>query len=318
MLKILIDTDPGVDDAIALLFALAHPQFEVMGITTVGGNVDLDHVTDNAAGLLYLAKRPEIPLVRGLQSVGRQRSEDVHGAGGLGGVNLAASGIKICENASQFIVETVRANPGDIRLIGIGPLTNIAEAIRLEPRLPQLAEGLSIMGGAEVGGNVTDWAEFNIWQDPLAGATVFAQDWLHLDMVGLDATAKAVLTPNVRELCYQFGLAGERIGTLIHDITRDYLNSYWARNRVLGCRIHDLLAVALLADPTISQGIQAEVSVQVGGVQDGRTIVKRGGGNVRVYTDSTDNDKLMRLTMTTLFPHHLDDISAVLDTGFTN
>lgn len=313
MLKLLIDTDPGVDDAIALLFALKYHKFEVMGTTTVGGNVDITDVTANAAGLLNLAKRPDIPLIQGLQSQGRQRSEDVHGAGGLGGVHLDAGQINVHENAGRFIVETVRANPGEIRLVGLGPLTNIADAIRLEPRLPQLAEGLSIMGGAEFGGNVSNWAEFNIWQDPNSAATVFAQDWRHLDMVGLDATAKAVLTPNIRELCFQLGLAGQPIGTLIHDITRNYLNSYWQRQRVLGCRIHDLLTLALLADPTITQSVKAKVKVQIGGSQDGRTIVSRGSGNVQLYTDSTDNTRLMRLTLSTLFPKNLEEIRTVLE-----
>lgn len=312
MLKLIIDTDPGVDDAMALLFALNCPKFEVMGITTVGGNVDISHVTANAAGLLNLAKRPDVPLVSGRQAEGRERSEDVHGAGGLGGVHLDAGQIRAHKNASAFIVETLRANPGEIRLVGLGPLTNIADAIRLEPKLPQLAEGLSIMGGAEFGGNVSNWAEFNIWQDPNSAATVFAQDWRRLDMVGLDATAKAVLTPNIRELCFQLGLAGQPIGTVIHDITRNYLNSYWARNRVLGCRIHDLLAVALLADPTISRSVEAKVKIQVGGAQDGRTIVERGSGNVQLYTDSTDNKKLMRLAMSTLFPQNLEEIRTVL------
>ncbi len=304
-MKILVDTDPGVDDAFALLFALANPNLEVIGVTTVGGNAFLDDVTRNASGLLALAKRYydfTIPTLHmGLQSHRRGNAESVHGIGGLGGVHLPAN-FSVGNDAIGFIVETLRANPGEIRLVTLGPLTNIAAALEVEPELPRLAAGISIMGGAERGGNSGNEAEFNIWQDPAAAEKVFDAAWTSFSMCGLDATACTTFTPGLRELCFQVGREGNEIGTLLHDITRDYINRDWTANQVLGCRVHDLLPVALLVDETIAKSVKARVRVQVGGPFDGRTIVTRGTGDVNVYTDSTDNKKLMNLLMLTLFP----------------
>lgn len=305
-MKLIIDTDPGVDDAFALLFALAHPQLEVVGVTTVGGNVGLDAVTRNASGLIALSARHydfNIPqLFKGLQAEGRERAEAVHGAGGLGGVVLDAE-TPVKEGAVEYIVRTLRSTPGQIHLVALGPMTNIAAALELEPDLPKLAAGLSIMGGAERGGNVGNAAEFNIWQDPEAAEKVFMAKWRSLAMCGLDATNQATFTPDLRELCFQAGRDGNQVGALLHDITRDYINRDWQANRVLGCRIHDLLPVALLVNPRITEYVAAKVRVQVGGPYDGRTVVTRSTGTVKVYTDTTNNSMLMGLFMNTLFPN---------------
>lgn len=324
-MKILIDTDPGVDDAIALLLALKHPMLEVVGVTTIGGNVGIDHTTVNAAGILQLAKRSDVPLYRGEEGPLVHlpgRSSTAHGEDGLGGVNLPHDEVLVSEgSAVSFIVDTINANPGEITLVPIGPLTNIARALELDPSIVDKVAGVMIMGGAEGTGNITPSAEFNFWHDPQAARKVIDAGFPNVTIVGLDATARVFLTPGVRELLYQLD---QPVARFIHDITRTYADFYWKRRRLVGAELCDVLAVALLIDPTLVRTVDTHVEVCDEGLCEGRSVVARTDfyrdriPNARFATSQVDTKQFMELLLTTLFPSETADIVPILNHEYRN
>src|SRR5215469_16178453 len=182
MPRIILDTDPGIDDALALFLALASPEVQLEAITTVSGNVDVHKTTRNALALLELAGRTDIPVARGCaEPLVRQvvSAAHVHGDNGLGGVVLPEPHTRpVSQHAIEVIIEKILAAPGEITLVPIGPLTNIALALRTEPRLAEQVREVVIMGGALlVPGNVTAAAEFNIYADPHAAHMVLHAGW---------------------------------------------------------------------------------------------------------------------------------------------
>src|SRR2546426_10720650 len=194
MYRIILDTDPGIDDALALFLALASPELQLEAITTVSGNVHVDLTTRNALTLLELAGRTDIPVARGCdRPLSRQPvfAEYVHGQNGLGGVELPEPQLQpVGQHAVDLIIERVMAAPREITLVPIGPLTNIALALRKEPRIAEHVREVVIMGGAlRVPGNVTPEAEFNIYADPHAAHIVFHAGW-PIRLVSLDVTNK--------------------------------------------------------------------------------------------------------------------------------
>src|SRR6188768_2792434 len=186
--KILLDCDPGLDDALALLLAHGDPDLELVAVTTVGGNVGLSLTTKNALELReYLGF--DVPVAAGADGplVGPTRDAvEVHGETGLGNTNLPAATKPVDDrHAVELIIETLRAQPGAIHLVATGPLTNIALALKQEPAIARWAASFTIMGGSFTRGNVTPAAEFNIYADPEAARIVFDADW-RVTMVGLD------------------------------------------------------------------------------------------------------------------------------------
>src|ERR1051326_1178405 len=197
MRHIILDTDPGIDDALALFLALASPEVQLEAITTVSGNVDVAFTTYNALTLLELAGRTDIPVARGCdRPLIRQpfNAAFVHGDNGLGGLQLPEPHIQpLAEHAIEVIIEKVMAAPKEITLVAIGPLTNIALALRQEPRIVEQVQEVVIMGGALlVPGNDTPEAEFNIYVDPQAAHIVLHAGW-PIRLVSLDATTRTVL-----------------------------------------------------------------------------------------------------------------------------
>ena len=200
--RVILDCDPGIDDALAIVFACGHPGLDLTGVTTVSGNVDLGKVTANALSVLELAGRPDVPVTAGsarplLRPIADAR--DVHGESGLGAATLPpARAEAIPGHAVDFLIEQIGAAPGQITLVATGPLTNIALAVRREPRLTGWVRDFVIMGGSTGRGNTTPAAEFNIWADPEAAAIVFGAGW-QVTMVGLDVTLQARATPAVQD-----------------------------------------------------------------------------------------------------------------------
>jgi inosine-uridine nucleoside N-ribohydrolase len=191
--RIILDTDPGVDDAIAILLALRSPELKVEAVTPVAGNVPLDFTLPNALKLLELAGRTDIPVAAGA-SAPLVRSlitaRYVHGNNGLGGVELPEPKMQpVKETATEIIRRIVRANPGEISIVAVGPLTNVATALRADPGLIPLIRSIVIMGGSLSGGNITPAAEFNFYVDPEAARIVF-DSGAPITMVGLDVTRK--------------------------------------------------------------------------------------------------------------------------------
>jgi purine nucleosidase len=209
--KVILDCDPGIDDALAIAFACGHPGLELLGLTTVGGNVDLATTTANALSVRDFVGCPEVPVVAGspvplLRSVLDARH--VHGESGLGAARLPppASGARD-GHAVDFLIDTIGAAAGEITLVATGPLTNIALAVRREPRLVTQVRDFVIMGGSAGRGNVTPAAEFNIAADPEAAAIVFGAGWT-VTMVGLDVTHLARATAVVQERMRGLGRLG--------------------------------------------------------------------------------------------------------------
>lgn len=259
--KIILDCDPGVDDALATVFAAGSPELDLVGVTTVAGNVTLDKTTANAlrlqeflGGEWPVTAGSSAPLLRPLST------GDAHGEDGLGGATLPAPAAGARPgHAAEFIIEALRAAPGDITLVATGPLTNIALAVRLEPKLPELVRDFVIMGGSSSRGNVTPAAEFNIATDPDAAAVVFGAGWT-VTMVGLDVTLQAVASPDVMA---RLGTLGRLAGELLLPCLRGYADEGLPGGG--GPPVHDMCAVAHLADPRLVGCKPARVEVETTG-----------------------------------------------------
>jgi purine nucleosidase len=208
---IILDCDPGIDDALAIAFAVGHPGIDLAGITTVAGNVGLDKTTANALAVASFAGAAGVPVTAGcaapLMREGR-RAGHVHGESGLGGAVLPPP-VRAAEDghAIDFIIERIAAAPGEVTLVATGPLTNIGLALGREPRLARWVRDFVIMGGSAGRGNVTPAAEFNIWADPEAAAIVFGAGWT-VRMIGLDVTLRARATQAVQRRMRDFGKLG--------------------------------------------------------------------------------------------------------------
>jgi uridine nucleosidase len=201
--KIIIDTDPGVDDTIAICVALRSPEVQVIGLTSVFGNAPGEVTAQNALRLVELEGHGDIPVARGsdvplvfpLERLGTW----VHGEDGMGNTHPPAPrGKLVDQTAAEFIIDTVRANPGEVTLVPVGPLTNLGLALRLDPGIAGLVKEVVIMGGAVAcPGNMTPVAEANIYHDPHAADMVMAAGW-PLTIVGLDVTHKTMMTTQFR------------------------------------------------------------------------------------------------------------------------
>ena len=276
--KILIDTDPGVDDAMGILFALRSPELDVVGMTAVFGNTDVDTAALNALRLTELEGHGHIPVAKGagrpIVIPPRPLADFVHGEDGLGGINPPPpTGGLLGIPAAQFVVETITHNPGEITLVPVGPLTNIALALRLEPNIVDLVKQVVIMGGAAyVPGNASPAGEANIFNDPHAAAIVFTAGW-PLTMVGLDVTMKCVMT---KRYLHELGGVGNPSTDLIRRILPLY-QDYHDQEYGMGGDIHthDPSAIAYLVNPGLFQTESLAVFVETEGRCSGQTVPDR-------------------------------------------
>jgi len=260
--RAIIDTDPGTDDALAIFLALRSPELKVEALTPVAGNVPLELTLPNALRLLEIAGRTDIPVAAGADRPLTRKlitASYAHGENGLGGVDFPAPKMKpVAESAAQLIRRMVRQSPGEIHLIAIGPLTNLALAFQQDPQLPKLIPSLTIMGGSVSGGNVTPSAEFNIYVDPEAAQAVF-QAGIPLTMVGLDVTRKAVLR---EEHIQALEAAHNPVSQAAGRITRAIRNRSRGGN---GQAMHDSLALATFLDPSLVTLQEMHVEVETRG-----------------------------------------------------
>lgn len=197
MTDVIIDCDPGIDDALALALAISHPDINILGVTTVAGNRGLDQVTRNALDLLDFFGAADIPVAAGAARPLRRDHvpATVHGDSGLGGHELARSSSSARDDAAAFLVETVMTRPPhSVTIVAIGPLTNLAEALRRDPRIAQRVRQVVLMGGGRGVGNMTPVAEFNIYVDPDAADIVIPAKW-PVTIIGLDLTWQAGIGP---------------------------------------------------------------------------------------------------------------------------
>lgn len=271
--KVIIDTDPGIDDAMAIFFALQAKEIEVVGLTTVFGNVPVDMSAANALRLCDIAK-VDIPVTKGVARawVGPESTyaHFVHGDNGFGDVPLEAPKRQLDPRSSaQFIVDMARQYPGEITVVAIAPLGNIALALRLEPELPKLLKALTIMGGAAYcPGNVTPVAEANIWNDAHAADIVFNAGF-NLQMFGLDVTkAVSFHQADLEELT----TASPVLGGFVSDVAQFYMDFYAREIGERACYFHDVLPLAHLIKPDLFEFQQGQVRVSTDPVTIGQTV----------------------------------------------
>ena len=224
--KVIIDCDPGIDDSLALILALNSPELEIVGITTVSGNVKADQGAKNALKVLKLMNREDIPVYIG-EEIPLERelvtAQDTHGEDGLGETNYEEANVEINYGGVDFILENARK--GDISVIALGPLTNLATAIERDEEGFNMINEIVSMGGAfRSHGNCSQVAEFNYWVDPHGVKEVFDRSKVPFSMVGLDVTREIILTPNLIEFINQIG--GD-VANFIVDITRFYVDFHW-------------------------------------------------------------------------------------------
>ncbi|MBC7591921.1 MAG: nucleoside hydrolase [Salinibacterium sp.] len=270
--KLLLDCDPGLDDALALLLAHGDPDLELVGVTTVGGNVKLENTTRNALQLREYLKFAKVPVSAGAAEPLTRQFRDaahVHGAGGLGNVKLPEATLAVTGiHAVDFIIDTLRATPGAVHLVATGPMTNIALALEKEPALARWAASFTIMGGSYTRGNATVAAEFNIWADPEAARIVFDADW-RVTMIGLDLTLQAQANSIIIERM-------KRLGALADDLIVPLATFYFNPNLPDwdGQAVHDVCAVAYVARPDLFDTRPARVDIETTGeFTSGMTVV---------------------------------------------
>jgi purine nucleosidase len=271
--RILIDTDPGIDDSLAILLALASPELSLEGLSIVHGNCSLEQAVRNGLSILELANAGHIPLARGCELPLVQPSLlalETHGNTGLGYAKLPEPRIQpIVQHGCDFLIEKVMADPGQITLVGIGPLTNVALAIRKEPEFGKSLKELVIMGGAiRHEGNTTALAEFNTFVDPHAAHIVFHAG-IPTTLVPLDVTYQCILTAQDVERLLKIQ---SPISRFIRDTTNFYMEYHDAYQGIQGCIINDPLALALTFAPELCDYQDLPVDVDIsGGVSMGKT-----------------------------------------------
>jgi inosine-uridine nucleoside N-ribohydrolase len=264
--KVLIDTDPGIDDSLAILLALASPEIELVGITVVHGNCSSEQGTVNALSVLELVKGGNIPVAAGCTLPLVQPSllaPETHGSSGIGYARLPEPKIKpINQHAVDFLIESILGSPDEVTLVAIGPLTNLAMAIRLEPRTISSIKEIICMGGAiRHPGNTTPLAEFNTYVDPHAAHIVYHAG-IPFTMVPLDVTYQCILTPEDVQRLLKIDSPVIRF---IADATRFYMSFHDEYQHITGCVINDPLALALAFAPELVTCEELYVDVDIGG-----------------------------------------------------
>jgi purine nucleosidase len=271
--RLIIDTDPGIDDSLAILLALASPEVKLEALTVVSGNSTAQQGVINALGVLELVKSVEIPVAQGATIPLIQPllvATETHGEVGIGYARLPLPSRKpVQQHAVDLIIDMVLSNPGEISLVAIGPLTNIALAVRLEPRIVEAVREVIIMGGAiRAGGNTTPLAEYNIYCDPHAAHIVF-HSGLPITLVPLDVTYQAILTRKDVDRLLEIQ---SPISRFIADATRFYMEFHNEYQKIEGCVINDPLALALTFAPDLVDTERLFVDVDIsGGVSMGKT-----------------------------------------------
>ena len=297
--KIILDCDPGHDDAMAILLAHGNPEIELLGITTVAGNQTLDKTSLNARRVCTVAGIRGVPVAAGCDrplTRALKTAAYIHGESGLDGPAFGEPTVPLDErHAVDLIIELVMESRGDVTLVPTGPLTNIAMALRKEPRIVQKVQEVILMGGAYTRGNTTPAAEFNIYVDPEAAEIVFTAGW-PLTMVGLDLTHQALATPAVLERIAGLGTPIARIAVELLEFFRE---TYRRNAGFDSPPVHDPCAVARVIDPGVMQCVDAFVAIETRGeFSSGMTVTDFASGkaNVQVAT-RLDVNKFWNLTV---------------------
>lgn len=302
---VIIDCDPGIDDAVAILLALASPELDVRAITAVAGNVPLSRTAPNALRVLDLVGRADLPVAAGadrpLVHVPRMDSAETHGETGLDGSGLPEpSRNVVAEHAVDLIARLALAEPGAITLVAVGPLTNVALLAALRPDAFRALRRIVVMGGASNGGNMSPYAEFNVWFDPESAERVL-QAGHDVTLVGLDVTRQARLHADDLDALARLPVIGPAVAGMLRFYMRKHVA--WYDEEVVFQ--HDSLAVATLIDPAVVRLIHCHVEVDTGmGPARGATLVDRlgvyGGQPNAHWADAIDVDRFRALLLSRL------------------
>ncbi len=272
--KLIIDTDPGIDDAVAVLMALACDEFDLIGLTTVFGNAAVDATTRNAHAILHAARRSDLPIVRGastpLAGTYAGPVPHIHGTDGLGDGGVARPAISRDDPgpAAMFLCEQINRSPGDVHILALGPLTNLALALRLDPSLSGKVASVTLMGGnAFCAGNATPCAEANFLGDPEAGDIVLGAVW-PVAMIGLDVTQKIVLDADALS---EITCGSSAVASLLRAVIPCYRRFFGATNGIDGLLCHDPSAVAFLIRPDLFEKKSWPMRVETQGISRGKT-----------------------------------------------
>lgn len=280
--RIILDVDTGIDDALAILLAAWHPGIALDAVTTVYGNIDVDQATRNTLDLLDLAGRSDVPVARGasraLTRPYLRKAAHIHGENGIGEAVLPISPRDaVPEAASDLIIRLARENPGAITLVPVGPMTNVALALMREPRLAQWLDRIVLMGGSlhhpGVPGIPSPMADANFFNDPEAARIIF-QSGARVTMVGMDVTMETLFTGAQMDALAARGDPATRAAM---QASRFYLSAYKAQYPdITGCALHDPLAVAVAADPSLvtTEALACDVEC-VGEITRGQVIADR-------------------------------------------
>jgi inosine-uridine nucleoside N-ribohydrolase len=280
-LPVVLDVDTGTDDALALAYAVASSLIELIAVTTVAGNVDVAKATANSLSVLDWLGAGDVPVHRGASRPLVRPHRDAsyfHDEGGLGGARLPTSSRSVgADKGPAALIRLARQRPGELTLVALGPLTNLAIALNVEPELPELLRSVVVMGGAfTVPGNTTPAAEFNILVDPEAAAQVFKAPFPNLTAVGLDVTEQVALTRDDWD-AVDATSSRQRSASLLREVGR----TAFAKLGQDRFTLHDPLSVAVAVDPTLISARELEIAVNTVEPELGRTRIA-GPGTVRV------------------------------------
>ncbi|MCI8658714.1 MAG: nucleoside hydrolase [Lachnospiraceae bacterium] len=294
--NVIIDCDPGIDDSLALMLALSMEELLVVGITIVCGNGPVDMGFANAKKILQRMGRLDIPVCKGAERPLKREyvsALETHGADALGESFLPeVPGYEQPMDAVEFMERELKK--GNLSVIALGPMTNLARLIQMAPEaFDQIEELVSMGGNFRSHGNCSPVAEYNYWADPDGAALVYktaARSGKKIHMVGLDVTRRIVLTPDLLE--YFKRLDGE-LGAFVQAITKFYFDFHWEWEHLIGCVINDPLAVAYFVDRTLCEGFEAYIEIDTEGISMGQSVVdeknfygKKANGVILTKTDS--------------------------------
>jgi purine nucleosidase len=275
---VIIDCDPGIDDSLALMLALVSPEIRIAGITVVSGNVPADQGGKNALKILKFMGQLDIPVCQGAMVPLKREyisAKDTHGEDGLGESGIPEiTEASVHPGAVDFILDTLKREE-KVSIIAIGPLTNLALALKKEPLAFQNLDMLVSMGGCfKSYGNCSPVAEYNYWCDPDSAEYVYQNLGRKIHMVGLDVTREIVLSPNILEYMKRLDQKEcQKRGAFVEAITRFYFDYHWKYENLIGCVVNDPLAVAYFLNPQLLSGFDAYVAVETGGISIGQSVV---------------------------------------------
>ena len=306
--NVIIDCDPGLDDAIALMLATASDKLNIMAVTTIGGNSSVEQTAQNALDLLDLYGRSDIPVAQGLQGAIMKKfyiGSQVHGEGGLGGVSIPRSNGEISDlRAHELMRDIVRSSEDKVTLIATGPLTNVAVFCLLYPELLENIEEIVFMGGSSHEGNVTAVAEANINNDPEA-LHIILNTGLPITMAGLNLTQRTQIYPHEFD---ELESVGGPVAKATAEFLRNHYSFYEGKPGFEGDVVHDACAVAYVIDPTIFKGRHLNMQVELcGNYSRGATIVDLDEITDRpkntFHLDSVDRDAFFKLMKSSVIKH---------------